>query len=306
MFIPVGDNIERRTFPVLSGILVFLNALAFAWEVRLVVHNPEDVRPLVNFIHHWGLVPTDLDSGRYIGVLTHMFLHGGLAHILGNMVCLWAFACSLEAGVGFWYLGGFYLLWGVAGGLLHAYMSWGARVPLIGASGAIAGLMGAYAVLYGANTRITTLLFIGWKPITFRVPAMLYCMGWFAMQVLSARYDAHLEGGVAWYAHIGGFICGAVTALLVKSELKWDLVADRDGTLTFRERGFDPYAGRIVVDGVALEYAENDIAGDGSGLPDDCPHCGEPLDERRIITPGVARCANETCARLVYAGAQFA
>jgi hypothetical protein len=135
---------------------------------------------------------------------------------------------------------------------------------------------------------------------------MLYCIGWFAMQILSARYDAHLEGGVAWYAHIGGFVMGAATALLVKSELQWDLVKDRDGTLMFRERGFDPYAGKVVIDGAAYDYAENDVAGDGSGLPEECPHCGEQLDEAAHITPGVARCGNEACARLVYAGMQFA
>jgi membrane associated rhomboid family serine protease len=306
MLLPVGDNIERRTFPVFSCVLVFLNALVFAYQVRLFVHNPQDIRPTINFIHSWGLVPSDLAGGRYIGALTHMFLHGGIAHILGNMLCLWAFACSLEVGVGAWYLAGFYLFWGVAGGLAHAYMSWGASIPLVGASGAIAGLMGAYAVLYGADTKITTLFFLGWKPITIRVPALVYCGGWFAMQLLSARYDAQMEGGVAWYAHIGGFAAGALTALIVKSELDWDLVSDRDGTLKFRERGVDPLAGKIMLDGVAYDYAENDVAGDGNGLPDDCPHCGQPLDEARRITPGVARCANEACHQLVYAGMQFA
>jgi membrane associated rhomboid family serine protease len=304
MLIPVGDNIERRTFPVFTCALVFANVLVFAWQIRLFTQNPNDIRPTMQFITQWGLVPDDLADGRYIGALTHMFLHGGVAHILGNMFCLWAFACSLEVGVGVWYLGGFYLLWGVVGGLAHAWMNWGSDIPLIGASGAIAGLMGAYAMLYGADTKITTLLFFGFKIFTIRVPAMIYCGGWFALQILSARYDVHNEDGVAWYAHIGGFAFGAATALFVKSELKWDLIADRDGTLKFRERGYDPYANKIVIDGYAYECAEHDVAGDGSTLPDDCPHCGQPLEEEKIITPGVARCANEACARLVYAGMQ--
>jgi membrane associated rhomboid family serine protease len=308
MLIPVGDNIERRTFPALSCFLVFLNALVFAYQIRLVVHNPnpDDLRPVMDFIHRWGLKPSDLADGRYIGVFTHMFLHGGFAHILGNMFVLWAFACSLEVGVGFWYLTGFYLVWGAVAGLAHAWMSWGSDIPLVGASGAIAGLMGAYAVLYGADTRITTLLIIGFKVFTIRVPAMLYCGGWFAMQLLSARYDAAMEGGVAWYAHIGGFVIGAATALFVKSELQWDLQKDKDGTLKFRERGYDPYAGKIVIEGVPIPLAEGDVAGDGSGLPEECPYCHEPLDESRQITTGVARCANEVCARLVYAGMQYA
>jgi membrane associated rhomboid family serine protease len=261
----------------------------------------------MNFIETWGLVPRDLDNGRYVGVITHQFLHGGLAHILGNMFCLWAFSCSLEVGVGPWRLAVLYLVWGAAGGLAHAYMDWGSNMPLIGASGAIAGLMGAYAMLYGADTKITTLLFIGFKIFTIRVPALLYCGGWFVMQILSARYDQAMEGGVAWYAHIGGFAVGAVTALIVKSELDWDLVTDKkDGTLKFRERGYDPYAGKIIVDGYAYDWAEDDIAGDGSVLPDDCPYCGQVLAEEKKITPSVARCANEACARLIYAGAHFA
>jgi membrane associated rhomboid family serine protease len=307
MLLPVGDNIERRTFPVFSCVLVFLNALVFAWQFRLFVDHPNDIRPTMNFIETWGLVPRDLDNGRYIGVLTHQFLHGGLAHILGNMLCLWAFACSLEVGMGPWYLAGFYLLWGSAGGLAHAYMDWGSDTPLIGASGAIAGLMGAYAMLYGADTKITTLLFIGLKVFTIRVPALIYCGGWFIMQILSARYDQAMEGGVAWYAHIGGFAVGAVTALLVKSELQWDLVKDKkDGLLKFRERGYDPFAGKIIVEGEPIDYAEGDVAGDGSDLPDACPYCHEVLDESRHITHGVARCGNTDCNRLVYAGAHFA
>ena len=97
-----------------------------------------------------------------------------------------------------------------------------------------------------------------------------------------------------------------LTALIVKNEMKCELVTGRDGTLTFRERGYDPMAGKYVVDGVALEYAENNLDGRGSPLPDACPHCGHAIDEKRTITPVVARCANEACARLIYAGMQHA
>jgi membrane associated rhomboid family serine protease len=309
MFIPVGDNVERRTFPLLSALLVSLNLLVFSYQVRLVVHNPKNIRPAVDFIHHWGLVPADLLHHRFVGVVTHMFLHGGFSHIIGNMICLWAFACSLEVGFGAGYLLSFYLFWGVAGGLAHAYMNWGSSIPLVGASGAIAGLMGAYAALYGANTKIKTLFFLGFKPIVVNIPAMLFCLGWFALQILNARMEANDPtggAGVAWYAHIGGFGLGFLTALIVKNEMKCVLTTARDGTLTFRERGFDPMAGKLVVDGVALTYAENDIDGRGSTLPEACPHCGQPIEEERRITPVVARCANDACARLIYAGRQYA
>jgi membrane associated rhomboid family serine protease len=309
MFIPVGDNVERRSFPVLSALLVSLNLLVFSYQVRLFVHNPHNLRPSIDFINHWGLVPADLIHHRYVGVVTHMFLHGGVSHILGNMICLWAFACSLEIGFGAMYLLSFYVFWGVAGGLAHAYMHWGAATPLVGASGAIAGLMGAYAALYGTNTKIRCVFFFGFKPIFFNVPAMAFCLGWFAMQLLNARIEAHLgdsAAGVAWYAHIGGFALGFVTALIVKNEMKCELITQRDGTLTFKERGYDPMAGKYVVDGVALEYAENDLDGRGSPLPEACPHCGQAVEEKWTITPVVARCANAACARLIYAGMQHA
>ena len=103
---------------MLSALLVSLNLLVFSYQVRLFVHNPKNIRPTVDFINHWGLVPADLIHHRYVGVVTHMFLHGGVSHILGNMICLWAFACSLEVGFGAMYLLGFYIFWGVAGAII--------------------------------------------------------------------------------------------------------------------------------------------------------------------------------------------
>ncbi|MEM9657983.1 MAG: rhomboid family intramembrane serine protease, partial [Planctomycetota bacterium] len=120
MFLPVGDNIDRKTLPILPGILVFLNLAVFARQIRLVVDNPRDIRPTMEFVEKWGLIPSELANGDYLGLLTYNFVHGGVQHIIGNMLCLWAFACSLEIGIGAAYLLGFYLFWGVGAGALHA------------------------------------------------------------------------------------------------------------------------------------------------------------------------------------------
>ena len=184
-------------------------------------------------------------------------------------------------------------------------MEWGSERPLVGASGAIAGLMGAYTVLYGADSKIKTLFFIGIKAFVVRVPAALYGVAWFGLQVYSARQEASagIDGGVAWYAHIGGFLAGVITAAIIKNDLDWELVKDRDGELSFKERGYDDMAGKVIVEGDAYEYAENDVSGNGCGLPEACPYCCAELGEEQQITPGVAKCANPECERFVYAGA---
>lgn len=305
MLLPIGDNIDRKTLPILPGILVFINLAVFAREIRFFVDNPDNPRALIEFVNTYGLVPSALEEGQFMGLLTHMFLHGGISHIVGNVLVLWAFSCSLEVGLGRTYLTVFYLAWGVAAGALHAFMEWGSDTPLIGASGAIAGLMGAYTVLYGADSKIKTLLFIGPKPFVIPVPAAIYGIGWFGLQIYNARLESvvGVDGGVAWYAHIGGFLAGAATAALIKGDLDWELVKDRHGDLAFKEKGYNDMAGKIIVEGDAYEYAENDVAGDGSGLPEACPYCCTDLGEETQITPGVAKCPNNECQRFVYAGA---
>ncbi|MEM9659847.1 MAG: rhomboid family intramembrane serine protease, partial [Planctomycetota bacterium] len=187
---------------------------------------------------------------------------------------------------------------------LHAYMNWGSDVPLVGASGAIAGLMGAYTVIYGADSKIKTLLFFGFKPFVFHIPAALYGLAWFAYQVWSARQDMdNGGGGIAWWAHVGGFALGAITAFVVRSDTDRVLVTDRSGELTFRHKNEELPDNYCVIDGDVYEYAENDVAGDGSELPEECPYCGTDLDEKHHITPGVAKCPGAACGRFVYPAA---
>ncbi|QDS97877.1 rhomboid family intramembrane serine protease [Adhaeretor mobilis] len=300
MLIPIGDNIDRKSFPILPGVLLFANLAVFIYQMRIFFENPTTLRPTMDFVETWGLVPTDLAGGHFNGLFTHMFLHGGFSHIIGNMLVLWAFSCSLENGLGTATLALFYIMWGLAAGLLHAAMEWGSDMPLIGASGAIAGLMGAYTVLYGADAKIKTVFFFFFKFWVVPVPAFLYGGAWFYLQLYNSLQDD--GGGIAWYAHIGGFAAGAITALLVRNQLDIKLVKDRDGTLCFKDTTEDDKP-RVLVQGDRYEIAEHDVAGDGSTLPEDCPYCTTSLGEHERITPGVARCSNPECGRFVYAGA---
>ncbi|MAT70591.1 MAG: hypothetical protein CMJ58_13820 [Planctomycetaceae bacterium] len=305
MLLPVGDNVDRRSLPVVPAVLVFANLLVFVIQVRIFLDNPMTIQPTMDFIEKWGLVPADLQQGRYVGLFTHMFLHGGISHILGNMLVLWAFAWTLEIGLGGATLLVFYLIWGVIAGGAHALTEWGGDMPLVGASGAIAGLMGAYFVLYGADAKIKTVFFLGFKAFVINIPAALYCIAWFWLQVWSASNDTAGTGGVAWYAHIGGFAAGALTALLVGSNLQTCLVRDGTGELVFKSTLEQDEGEVVIVEGDKYKIAEHDTAGDGSTLPEDCPHCGTALPEEARITPGVARCLNEICGRFVYPGASF-
>lgn len=108
MFLPIGDNIERRTLPLVPVLLVFANLFVFLIECRAIAADPAGGTVFEAFVMKWGLVPEDLARGQFLGLLTHMFLHGDVLHIAGNLIVLWAFACSLEIGLGRWSLLGFY------------------------------------------------------------------------------------------------------------------------------------------------------------------------------------------------------
>jgi len=216
--IPLRDVIPSRTVPIVTITFIVLNAVAFLFEVSL----PE--RDLESFLRLYGVVPAQLSG---LTVLTSMFLHGGWLHFLGNMLYLWIFGDNVEDRLGHSRFAFFYLACGAAAALAHVFMNPASQVPTIGASGAIAGVMGAYFVLY-PHSRVLALvpLFIIWEII--EVPAILFLGIWFLMQFFSGigsiASEAGVEsGGIAFWAHIAGFIAGvvAVFALRKPSRSQW-------------------------------------------------------------------------------------
>lgn len=285
MFIPIGDNVDRKTIPIIPLVLILANVFVFSYQVRLSLTESRPQYVQEKFYDTWGLVPEELANGNAIGLVTHMFVHGGFMHIIGNMIVLWAFAGSLEIGLGKAYLALFYVLWGVAGGVLHAVMQWGSDVPLVGASGAIAGLIGAYTVAYGPMCKIKTLIFLGFHIVRVDIPATVYGMGWFAMQLLEASNDPHGISGVAWYCHIGGFAAGAVTMLCIRHNTKGYMVENRHGQLEFRTRD----------DGSESDEEVRELE-----VPETCQYCGTEVDEENLIADNLVRCTNPKCERLTY------
>ena len=201
--IPLRDVIPSRTTPYITVTIIVLNALAWFLELSL----PRDALPV--FLRFYGVVPAQLHAYT---LLTSMFLHGSWMHVIGNMWYLWIFGDNVEDRVGHGRFIVFYLLCGIAAALGQIVIDPESTLPTIGASGAIAGVMGAYFVLY-PRSRVLTLipLVIFWEVI--EVPAPLLLGFWFLMQLFSAGAIAVTSstggGGVAFMAHVAGFLCGA-------------------------------------------------------------------------------------------------
>lgn len=208
--IPLGDADRRPLrFPLVTVLIIGTNVLVFLLELA-----GGDA-----FINRWSLVPADIASGRnWITILTSMFMHAGWLHILGNMLFFWVFGPEIEDVMGPLRYLVFYLLGGLAATFAQIVIDSASTTPNLGASGAIAAVMGAFLVTYPRD-RIRTVLLLGWfSQVTF-VPAIILVGLWFLTQLFS-EVGALVQtqtGGVAYMAHIGGFVFGAIVARLFES-----------------------------------------------------------------------------------------
>lgn len=209
--IPIRDTIRSETYPIINYVLIALNILAFFVEQSLG-------RNLNEFIFTYGLVPARYSfpqisahfttAQQVIAFLTFMFLHGGFFHLLGNMWFLYIFGDNVEDRLGHFRYLAFYLLCGLASGISHLFLNWTSQIPTIGASGAIAGVMGAYFILY-PRAKVLTLIPIFFFIQFVEIPAFVFLGFWIFFQFLSAAFSAQ-TGGIAWWAHIGGFVFGII------------------------------------------------------------------------------------------------
>jgi membrane associated rhomboid family serine protease len=208
--IPLRDVIPSRTRPITTVALLVLNAAVFLLQFGL--DEPEMER----FVRAWGLIPAFFS---WPAVVTSMFVHGGFLHFAGNMLYLWIFGDNVEDRMGHGRFLLFYLLCGAGAAVAQTVVSAGSLVPMVGASGAIAGVMGAYFVLY-PRSRVLTLF--PFPLMLFEMPAVYLLGVWFVMQFvnglgsLSIAAENELAGGVAFWAHITGFAVGAVLVLVLR------------------------------------------------------------------------------------------
>jgi membrane associated rhomboid family serine protease len=220
--IPIGDDPgPRRSFPIVTLTLIAVNIVVFVYE--LTVPNTD------RLFQSAGVIPLEFATGRdippaapynayYTTLITSMFLHGGFLHIGSNMLFLWIFGDNVEDRLGHFRYLLFYFLCGLAASAAHIYFNWGSPIPSVGASGAIAGVLGGYFLLFPKAT-VRTLLFLGPFVTITRIPAIIMIGFWFVTQLLAgvaAFGQTEQTAGVAFWAHIGGFIVGLPLVLLLR------------------------------------------------------------------------------------------
>jgi membrane associated rhomboid family serine protease len=223
---PLYDTVRSRTFPLINLTLIFANIAAFLYEWRM------DPATLKEFIFAWGLIPARFLSDPFVGWMTifsSMFLHGGWFHLINNMWVLFIFGANVEARMGKLRYLIFYLLSGVAAALLQTYILPSSLVPMIGASGAVAGVLGAYLILF-PRSRIASLVPIFFIFTIVEVPALLYLIFWFASQLYSGLFAMQGGGGsgIAWWAHIGGFVFGLVSVFIFRRRTTYQFGSRRE------------------------------------------------------------------------------
>ncbi len=214
--IPLRDTVQSKTYPIIRNVIIGINVLVFLWQLG---QGPY----LESVLNLYGIVPIRYSNQSLSGDYTflqqvfpffsYMFLHGGFFHLLGNMWFLYIFGDNVEDRLGPSRFLAFYILSGIAAVLIHLATNWQSRLPTIGASGAIAGVMGAYFLLF-PRARVLTMVPIFFFPLLFELPAVFFLGYWVLIQFLYATVSYGQAGGVAWWAHIGGFIFGLATIKL--------------------------------------------------------------------------------------------
>jgi membrane associated rhomboid family serine protease len=207
--LPLHDDIPTRNFPVITTGFIAINVLIYLWGLTIL---PVEM----NMVYYqFGMIPNSIADSPWKGtptIITGMFLHGGFMHLAGNMLYLWIFGNNIEDALGRYRFILFYFVCGAIAAFCHALANLDSDVPMIGASGAIAGVLGGYMVLY-PHAKVKTLVFLGFFVTIIRIPAVILLLIWVGLQVFNTLSMSPDGSGVAWLAHIGGFIAGMVLIL---------------------------------------------------------------------------------------------
>ncbi len=207
--IPLKDENPTHSFPFFTIILIASNIFIFLYQVNLPAPSA--------IFESYGLVPVHLlesPVSTYPTIYSSMFLHSGLGHLAGNMLYMWIFGNNIEDVLGKFRFIIFYLFCGTLAALCHISTDLHSEIPMVGASGAISGILGAYLILF-PYAKVKTLIFLGFFITIIRIPAIVLLVIWMVIQVSSGIIAS--DGGVAWFAHIGGFIAGMLLILPLRS-----------------------------------------------------------------------------------------
>jgi membrane associated rhomboid family serine protease len=212
---PLRDTQPSYSRPLVTSLIIVVNVLVFLYEFSLDDYSRN------YFIAHYGLIPLRLHSSAF---LTSMFLHGGWMHIIGNMWFLWIFGDNVEDVLGHTKYLFFYLVCGLLAAMTQVFFNADSRVPMVGASGAIAGVMGAYLIKF-PHSRIVTFVLVFFFFTTIEVPAVLMLLYWFFIQLFNGvgqiGYSHLSQGGTAFFAHVGGFVAGMILVNVMGTRPKY-------------------------------------------------------------------------------------
>lgn len=226
---PIRDHNPSQSVPFVIYLIIAANIAVFAWQYSI----SGDDNATAEFYYHWALFPAAVSQGDWLGLFTSMFLHAGILHLAGNMLFLWVFGDNMEDQMGHLGFLLFYLASGIAAGLAQVAADPSSTIPTVGASGAIAGVMGGYLLMFPRARVDILVIFIVFFRI-FPVAAWLVLGAWLGIQIFSGLGSDAGDGGVAYWAHAGGFAAGLVLALPV-----W---LRRGGTAFWRTtHGLPPY-----------------------------------------------------------------
>jgi membrane associated rhomboid family serine protease len=230
---PLKDDVPGRTTPFITVGLIALNVLVFLYEISLGIEGSRPGQATRELISEFGLTPCRLAGycvdalpglpSPWVTVFTSMFLHGGVFHVGGNMLYLWIFGDNVEDTLGHGRFLVFYLLSGIAAALVQTMVSPASEIPMLGASGAVSGVLGAYLLLF-PHARVLTLLIFGFFFRMVHIPAVIVLGFWIIVQfvnglltvTISAARGESTGGGVAWFAHIGGFVAGMALLFVLR------------------------------------------------------------------------------------------
>ncbi|MGF7185572.1 membrane associated rhomboid family serine protease [Desulfitispora alkaliphila] len=221
---PLRDSIASESTPYVTISLIVINVIVFIFQFTLSENQ------LHNLINLFGVVPADFTGISifqillgglfpFISLFTAMFLHGGIIHLFGNMIYLWVFGDNIEDRIGHLGFLVFYLTAGVAGSFFHILTNPTSTVPTIGASGAVAGVLGAYFLLY-PKAKVQALVFLGFIFTVTRIRAVYFLFLWFVLQFINVLSSTQGTQPVAWWAHIGGFAVGAMIAFRYMQQVR--------------------------------------------------------------------------------------
>ena len=307
-----SSNVDSKHIPFVSMLIILLCIVFFAKSYTLEVlaskeragnfqsymsgepSSTESLTSVQEFYDDFGFQMSDFSDGGFSSLLTHMFIHAGIMHILGNMLAFWAFAVAIENLFGSVKFAIFFVVCGIVACLAQGFCDVESAVPLVGASGAVAGTMGAYVVLFGGLGKVKFWVY----RTVLNIPAPVFALCWLGSQVMSVQAGGVSSGGVAIVAHLAGFGAGALIAMIVKSEVS-DRIKSENGELKIESK---EVAAPLQEEQILAQLLESQPFGDlveALGNPDvSCPRCDGSLDLLNPVGDRLVRCRD--CCQMTF------